>query len=41
AICFCSLASACASAPISIAGSSFAAPDTPASAAHRELEDAV
>lgn len=41
AICFCSLASACASAPISIAGSSFSPPDAPSAAVHRQLEQSV
>ncbi|WP_150099757.1 hypothetical protein [Maricaulis maris] len=41
AICFCSLASACASAPISIAGSSFSAPGAPGSDVHRRLDEAV
>ena len=41
AICFCSLAAACASAPISIAGSNFSSADTPGTAVHRQLEAVV
>ncbi|OLF73988.1 hypothetical protein AWH62_07520 [Maricaulis sp. W15] len=41
AICFCSLASACASAPISIAASSLPGSGALVTPAHRQLDDAV